>query len=108
MRLFATPFYLQNLTYVFDSLSMTAAMVLALWAALLGDRSTIPAATALLAALLFYQPAVNVFLCFAAAGVLLRLARRDPERPVRDEPEDPAPDPHAPNRPAGGPQVRPA
>ncbi len=78
MLLFATPFYLQNLTYVFDSLSMTTAMVLALWAALLGDRSTIPAATALLAALLFYQPAVNVFLCFAAAGVLLRLARRDP------------------------------
>ena len=76
--LFATPFYLQNMTYVFDSLSMTAASVLALWSALLAGRRAGAAAAALLAALLFYQPAVNVFLCFAAAGVLVRLARRDP------------------------------
>ncbi len=76
--LFATPFYLQNMTYVFDSLSMTAAVLLALWAALLGERRAGAAAALLLAALLFYQPAVNVFLCFTAAGVLMRLARRDP------------------------------
>ncbi len=76
--LFATPFYLQNMTYVFDSLSMTAAVVLALWSALLAEQRVAAAATALLAALLFYQPAVDVFLCFAAAEVLVRLARRDP------------------------------
>ena len=75
--LFATPFYLQNMTYVFDSLSMTAAVVLALWSALLVERRPAAAVAALLAALLFYQPAVNVFLCFAAAAVLFRLARRD-------------------------------
>ncbi len=76
--LFATPFYLQNMTYVFDSLSMTAAAVLALWSALLAERRVAGAATVLLAALLFYQPAVDVFLCFAAAEVLVRLAQRDP------------------------------
>ena len=75
--LFATPFYLQNMTYVFDSLSMTASVVLALWSALLAERRPAVAAAALLAALLFYQPAVDVFLCFAAAAVLFRLARHD-------------------------------
>ncbi len=75
--LFATPFYLQNMTYVFDSLSMTAAVVLALWSALLAERRAAAAAAVLLASLLFYQPALDVFLCFAAAEVLFRLARRD-------------------------------
>ncbi len=75
--LFATPFYLQNMTYVFDSLSMTAAVVLALWSALLAERRPAAATAVLLAALLFYQPAVDVFLCFAAAELLFRLAQRD-------------------------------
>lgn len=77
--LFATPFYLQNMTYVFDSLSMTAAMVLALAAALLLPRAGLAAraaaCAALLAALLLYQPAVNVFVCFAATEILLGVAR---------------------------------
>ena len=77
--LFATPFYLQNMTYVFDSLSMTASVVLALWSWLLlqrpGRRHEIGAVVSLVAVPMLYQPSLNVFLCFAAADILHRLAR---------------------------------
>ena len=77
--LFATPFYLQNMTYVFDSLSMTASVVLALWSWLLlqrpGRRNEIGSVVSLVAVLMLYQPSLNVFACFAAADILYRLAR---------------------------------
>ncbi|WP_419728094.1 glucosyltransferase domain-containing protein [Lichenicola sp.] len=77
--LFATPFYLQNITYVFDSLSMTTSVVLALWSWLLlqrpGRRHAAAGVVSLVAVLMLYQPSLNVFLAFNAADILYRLAR---------------------------------
>lgn len=91
----AQPFFLENLAFQFDAGIMALAMLMALWP-ILRPRSGITGfllgGLALLACLLLYQPAINVFLVFvlvefallvfgpgdfrgACRGLLLRLAQ---------------------------------
>ncbi|WP_168170282.1 glucosyltransferase domain-containing protein [Rhodanobacter sp. C03] len=70
----AQPFYLENLSYKFDALSMSAAMLLALlpMIALKDDRrGWWLGVLALFASLCFYQPAINACLIFILLEVLL-------------------------------------
>ncbi len=78
--LFATPFMIEPFSYIFDSLGVVASMALGLAGALLlmreppRRRDVVAAWACLLAALLFYQTGLNVFLAFASGQVLFLLA----------------------------------
>ncbi|WP_157798522.1 glucosyltransferase domain-containing protein [Dyella ginsengisoli] len=63
----AQPFFLENLSYRFDALSMALAVLLAAWPLLLPDgrRPWQRGVLCLFAALCLYQPATNVFLVLA-------------------------------------------
>lgn len=70
----AQPFYLENLSYKFDSLSMSLAMLLALLPILtLGDnrRGWWLGVLALFSSLCFYQPAINVTLVFILLDIIV-------------------------------------
>lgn len=72
--LVANPFFLENLSYKFDSLTMSLAVVLAAIAVLsfraVGWRPIVAGWFILLASLCLYQPALNVFLIFVAVEFL--------------------------------------
>ncbi|MFM7267580.1 MAG: glucosyltransferase domain-containing protein [Cyanobium sp.] len=77
LPIFINPYFLENLSYGFDSLSMTTALTLALVAAaLVSDqnpwRGWGSATCCLLACLLLYQPAVGSFLPLALIAWLWR------------------------------------
>lgn len=79
----AQPFYLENLSYKFDSLSMSLAILLALLPALtLGDRrhGWWLGVLALFGSLCFYQPAINVTLIFILLEVVMAQLRESPPR----------------------------
>ena len=68
LPLFASPFFLENLSYRFDALTMSLAVCVAAWAALLplvSRRRIACAGLGLLASLCLYQPSAEVFLIFA-------------------------------------------
>lgn len=70
----ANPFYLENLSYKFDSLSMSVALLLALLPVLtLGShrRGWWLGVLSLFASLNFYQPAINVYLIFILLDVVI-------------------------------------
>lgn len=73
----ASPFFLENLSYRFDALPMTAAVILAVLPATAAGRVWRAGALAwgallLVASLCFYQPATNVFVVLVLADVLVR------------------------------------
>ena len=78
----AQPFYLENLSYRFDALSMSVAMLLAVLPILqLGDgrRAWWLGVLALFGSLCFYQPAINAYLVFVLIEwVSLQLQRVQP------------------------------
>jgi hypothetical protein len=77
----AQPFYLENLSYKFDALSMSVAILLALLPLLaIGDhrRGWWLGVASLFASLNFYQPAVNVYLIFVLLEVVLAQLRDEP------------------------------
>ncbi len=70
----AQPFYLENLSYKFDALSMSLAILLALLPVLvmnLQRRGWWLGVLSLFASLSFYQPAINVCLIFVLLDVVL-------------------------------------
>lgn len=74
----AQPFYLENLSYKFDALSMSLAMLLALLPMIaLRDnrRSWWLGVLALFASLCFYQPAINACLIFILLDIVLAQLR---------------------------------
>ena len=73
----ASPFFLENLSYRFDALPMTVAVILAVLPATAAGRAWRAGSLAwgvflLLASLCFYQPAANVFIVLVLADVLVR------------------------------------
>ncbi|HEU4671035.1 MAG TPA: glucosyltransferase domain-containing protein [Dyella sp.] len=76
----AQPFFLENLSYRFDALSMALAVLLAAWPLLMPDgrRPWQWGVLCLFAALCLYQPATNVFLVFALLEVWQRQGRDEP------------------------------
>ncbi len=84
----AQPFFLENLSYKFDALSMCLAMLLALvpTLSLRRDRRTWwLGVLALFASLNFYQPAINLCLVFIVTDVVFaQIANRPPREIVRD------------------------
>ncbi len=80
----AQPFYLENLSYKFDALSMSVAIWLALLPLLgigRGRRGWWMGVLALFGSLGFYQPAINLYLIFVLLDVALAQLRDDPLRP---------------------------
>lgn len=77
----ASPFFLENLSYRFDVLTMVLAVTLAVLA-ISGTpwrgRRALWGAPCLLGTLCLYQPALNVFLVLAALEFLLRMADDTP------------------------------
>jgi succinate dehydrogenase hydrophobic anchor subunit len=79
----AQPFYLENLSYKFDALSMSVAICLALLPLLSigpGRRGWWLGVLALFGSLGFYQPAINLSLIFALLEVALAQLRDEPVR----------------------------
>ncbi|HWX64862.1 MAG TPA: glucosyltransferase domain-containing protein [Rhodanobacter sp.] len=78
----AQPFYLENLSYKFDALSMSLAMLLAVLPMLQlndGRRAWWLGVLALWGSLCFYQPAINAYLMFVLVEwVSLQLQRAEP------------------------------
>lgn len=72
----AQPFFLENLSYQFDALSMALAIGLAVWPLLLPAtrRGSGWGIASLFGALCLYQPAINVFLVLALAELVLTQA----------------------------------
>lgn len=72
----AQPFFLENLSYQFDALSMALAVWLAVWPLLLPAtrRGSGWGIASLFGALCLYQPAINVFLVLALAELVLTQA----------------------------------
>ena len=72
----AQPFFLENLSFRFDALSMALAVVLAAWPLLMPDgrKAWQRGVLCLFASLCLYQPATNVFLVFALLEVWQRQA----------------------------------
>ncbi len=73
----AQPFFLENLSYQFDALSMALAIWLAVWPLLpqpMTRRATGWGMASLFGALCLYQPAINVFLVLALAELVLTQA----------------------------------
>ncbi|WP_458070471.1 glucosyltransferase domain-containing protein [Rhodanobacter sp. BL-MT-08] len=80
----AQPFYLENLSYKFDALSMSVAIWLALLPLLSIGRSRRGwwlGVLALFGSLAFYQPAINLYLVFMLLDVALAQLRDEPLRP---------------------------
>ncbi len=81
----AQPFFLENLSYRFDALSMALAVFLAALPILVpgrGRRGWWLGVLALFACLWLYQPAVTVFPVFAALGLALSLIEARAARPI--------------------------
>ena len=79
----AQPFYLENLSYKFDALSMSLAMLLALLPILTIGRQRRGwwlGVLSLFGSLNFYQPAINVYLIFVLLDVVLAQLREEPLR----------------------------
>jgi hypothetical protein len=79
----AQPFYLENLSYKFDALSMSLALLLALLpivAPASGRRGWWLGVLALFASLNFYQPAINACLIFILLEVVIAQLRGIPPR----------------------------
>jgi hypothetical protein len=79
----AQPFYLENLSYKFDALSMSLAILLALLPILaigLQRRRWWLGVLSLFGSLSFYQPAVNAYLIFMLLEVVLAQLREEPVR----------------------------
>lgn len=79
----AQPFYLENLSYKFDALSMSLAMLLALLPILSIGRQRRGwwlGVLSLFGSLNFYQPAINVYLIFVLLDVVLAQLRGEPLR----------------------------
>ncbi len=78
----AQPFYLENLSFKFDALSMSLAMLLAVLPILQlhdGRRAWWIGVLALFGSLCFYQPAINAYLVFVLVEwVMLQLQRVPP------------------------------
>lgn len=72
----AQPFFLENLSYQFDALSMALAVWLAVWPLLMPTtrRGRGWGMASLFGALCLYQPAINVFLVLALAELVLTQA----------------------------------
>ncbi|MGA0586547.1 glucosyltransferase domain-containing protein [Dyella sp. KRB-257] len=72
----AQPFFLENLSYQFDALSMALAIWLAVWPLLMPTtrRGSGWGIASLFGALCLYQPAINVFLVLALAELVLTQA----------------------------------
>ncbi|MFK2905351.1 glucosyltransferase domain-containing protein [Dyella ginsengisoli] len=72
----AQPFFLENLSYQFDALSMALAIWLAVWPLLLPTtrRGSGWGIASLFGALCLYQPAINVFLVLTLAELVLTQA----------------------------------
>jgi hypothetical protein len=83
----AQPFYLENLSYKFDALSMSLAMLLAVLPMLRlndGRRAWWLGVLALGGSLCFYQPAINAYLMFVLVEwVSLQLQRAEPSQLAR-------------------------
>jgi hypothetical protein len=83
--LVAQPFFLENLSYKFDSLTMSLAVTLAALA-VAGPAAWawrgLPGMACILASLCLYQPALNVFLVFALAELVFEQARGCAPRPL--------------------------
>jgi hypothetical protein len=80
----AQPFYLENLSYKFDALSMSVAIWLALLPLLsIGQsrRGWWLGVLALFGSLGFYQPAINLYLIFMLLDVALAQLQDEPLRP---------------------------
>jgi hypothetical protein len=81
----AQPFFLENLSYKFDALSMSLAMLLALTpiVALKNDRlGWWLGILSLFVCLNFYQPAINAYLVFVLLDIVLAQLRGDAPREV--------------------------
>ena len=79
------PFFLQNLSYRFDSVTMAAALLCSVAAVAAPDRrrgNWILGAVALLASLNLYQPAFNVFLVLAVFELAFETARGSSGRDI--------------------------
>lgn len=79
----AQPFYFENLSYKFDSLSMSLALLLALLPILnpgAGRRGWWLGVLALFGSLNFYQPAINAYLIFVLLDVVLSQLQEAPVR----------------------------
>lgn len=80
----AQPFYLENLSFKFDALSMSLAMLLAVLPMLRPDdsrRAWWLGVLALWASLCFYQPAINAYLVFVLVEwVFLQLQQAQPSQ----------------------------
>src|ERR1700722_5877462 len=79
----AQPFFLENLSYKFDALSMSVAMLLSLLPVLVlkcERRDFWLGILALFTALNFYQPAINVYLVFVVLDVALNSLEKTPPR----------------------------
>lgn len=77
----AQPFFLENLSYKFDALSMSVAMLLCLLPVLLLARTRRDfwlGTAALFAGLNFYQPAINVYFIFVILEIALYFLERTP------------------------------
>lgn len=83
----AQPFYLENLSFKFDALSMSLAMLLAVLPMLQlsgGRRAWWLGVLALWGSLCFYQPAINAYLVFVLVEwVCLQLQREQPSQLTR-------------------------
>jgi hypothetical protein len=77
----ANPFFLENLSYKFDSFTMSLSVVLAVLAVVsvgLRGRQIVYGGLLLLASLCLYQPALNAFLVFAVAEFVFGQQRGEP------------------------------
>lgn len=83
----AQPFFLENLSFKFDALSMSLAMLLAvlpIWQLRDGRRAWWLGVLALFGSLCFYQPAINVYLVFMLVeSASMQLQGKPPGRVVR-------------------------
>lgn len=74
--IFLSPFYLQNYSYQYDNLTMSAGMCLCLLAFFHNWNSKIAvlqAGTLLFSAVLFFQPVINVFIALVIINYLMNL-----------------------------------
>jgi hypothetical protein len=79
----AQPFFLENLSYKFDSLSMAMALLLALLPVIGGGRNRggwWPGVLSLFASMALYQPAINAFLVFILLELLVSQLEDHPPR----------------------------
>jgi hypothetical protein len=81
LPLFASPLFLENLSYKFDVLTMSLAVCLSAWSAIAPPeprKFTALGTLGLIATLCLYQPAISVFAIFAVVEVSIRQVHREP------------------------------